>query len=388
MTRGIRLKSAPMALPASPSGGLFAVPLTHLHADPDQPRKSFPGEGLRALGKSLAYRQEEPLVVRPDPGAPDHYRIVHGERRWRAAQLAGLATLQCRLDDHRDTEGAAHIIRQAAANAHREDLSPWDWVQTFAALRTLHGLTPAEIARQLTEAGIPWSRAHVANYLRLDHLPPWARDLLRDGRISPSHGKVLLGTKSPAALGALGHWLSGEIAAGTPPTVAALEQRLASELARLAPPPPPAPASPPAPEPPKINTAPTASAADPEPPPHPEANPAPQGTARPAPIERPAAPWGDPARFPLSSGAWDRQATPDRSDEAAPSAEPSAPRAIPAVSLERLIEIGDALAAALRNFLERHDPDPHNPTDYDATLDAWDTARCALAPDRAGSSET
>lgn len=203
---------------------VYDIPVGDLMPDPHQPRRLFDDAALRTLGASLrAAGQQHPIRFRErhDPLAGEAPLIlVDGERRWRAAQLAGLATLRGILDTEADS-GADLIARQALLNEPGRPLQPWDWVLTFNYLARELQLTPAQITLHLTGRGIhhggkPWTRPQIANYLRLLTLPGWCQDLIAEGPLTPSHGlRILPHIERPAVMERLQKILT-KACSGTP----------------------------------------------------------------------------------------------------------------------------------------------------------------------------
>lgn len=152
--------------------------------NPRQPRRVFDEDGLIALANSMKTAGlMQPIVVRPKT-EEETFELVAGERRWRAAQLAGLKQIPAiirELDDRASAEWA--LIE----NLQREDLNPIDRAEAFDRLVVDFEVTQKEIATQL---GI--DRSSVANLLRLNDLEPTIKDAVRDGRLSMGHAKVLL----------------------------------------------------------------------------------------------------------------------------------------------------------------------------------------------------
>jgi len=137
----------------------------------------------------------QPILVRPSPAHPGRFEIVAGERRWRAAQQAGLGSIPAlvrALDDDRALEIA--IIE----NVQREDLNPLEEAQAYAALMERFGYTQEQAA-----ASVGKSRSHVANTLRLNQLPETVREHLIMGRLTAGHARALLGAKNLAELAEL-----------------------------------------------------------------------------------------------------------------------------------------------------------------------------------------
>ncbi len=169
---------------------VYRIPINSLRPDENQPRKQFDEDALISLGDSLKIDgQESPIKFRITPKSA--LVIVHGERRWRACQIANLTTIDGVLDTKADADPADRILRQAADNMGKP-LSPWDWVETFAHL---HGqdMTDQAIADELERRGIKgFSRSVIANHRRLLKLPAAAQELIKSGWLTPSHGKYLL----------------------------------------------------------------------------------------------------------------------------------------------------------------------------------------------------
>jgi ParB family transcriptional regulator, chromosome partitioning protein len=151
--------------------------------NPAQPRTRFDEAGLTALAESLTERGVlQPVLVRPRPGGS--YELVAGERRWRAAKLAGLETIPA-LVQHRDDEASLEVA--LIENMAREDLNPVDAARAVAALVEELGLTREEVGRRVGR-----SRVAVSNLLRLLDLPDEALALVEAGALSEGHGRALL----------------------------------------------------------------------------------------------------------------------------------------------------------------------------------------------------
>jgi ParB family chromosome partitioning protein len=162
--------------------------LRELHVDlvapnPDQPRKRFDEEALQALADSVKERGVlQPVLVRPRPGGS--YELVAGERRWRAARLAGLETLPALVQQRDDARSLEDALID---NMAREDLNPIEAARAVAALVEELGLTREEVGRRVGR-----SRVAVSNLLRLLDLPDEALALVEDGSLSEGHGRALL----------------------------------------------------------------------------------------------------------------------------------------------------------------------------------------------------
>ena len=168
-------------------GGVSTVPLHKVEPNPLQPRREFDPEALQALADSIvAHGMIQPLTVRELPGG--YYQIIAGERRWRAARLAGLQevpVLIIEADDRKVMELAL------VENLQREDLNPMEEAQGYHTLMEDYGLTQAETAERVGK-----SRPAVANALRLLNLSEDLAELVRNGTLSPGHARALLGVKS------------------------------------------------------------------------------------------------------------------------------------------------------------------------------------------------
>lgn len=168
------------------SGGVTTAPIHRVEPNPLQPRKDFDPEGLQALADSIAaHGLIQPLTVREIEGG--YYQIIAGERRWRAARQAGLQevpVLIVEADDRKVMELAL------VENLQREDLNPMEEAQGYRTLMDEYGMTQAEIAEKL---GKP--RPTIANSLRLLSLSEELAELVRSGKLSPGHARVLLGLK-------------------------------------------------------------------------------------------------------------------------------------------------------------------------------------------------
>lgn len=162
--------------------GLLEVPTNAIAPNPKQPRSRFDDASLAELAASI--REVgilQPLVVRR---AGQGYEVVTGERRLRAAKLAGLATVPVVLRDSEDSD----LLREALIeNIHREDLDPIELAEAFRQLLDELGLKQEELADRV---GV--SRSHIANTIRLLSLPLKVQQLLTDERISAGHARALL----------------------------------------------------------------------------------------------------------------------------------------------------------------------------------------------------
>lgn len=173
--------------------GLLEVPISAIAPNRRQPRTTFDDEALRSLAASI---QEvgilQPIVVRK---AGAGYELIAGERRLRAAKLAGLTTVPVILRESDDAESLREALIE---NIHREDLNPIELAEAFRELLEELGLKQETLAERL---GV--SRSHVANTIRLLQLPAEVQTLLAEGKIQAGHGRALLSLADPEAQKAL-----------------------------------------------------------------------------------------------------------------------------------------------------------------------------------------
>lgn len=164
--------------------GLRLVPLERLHPNRRQPRSHFDPEGLAELAESIRTQGiVQPLVASAHEDGS--FTIVAGERRWRAARLAGLAEVPVMV---RELAGDHELLEIALVeNLQRADLNPLEEAEAYQALGQQHGLGHEEIARRVGK-----SRAAVSNSLRLLRLAAEVQDMLRDGRLSAGQARPLL----------------------------------------------------------------------------------------------------------------------------------------------------------------------------------------------------
>ena len=174
----------------SESGGeVTTLPLRDIEPDKDQPRKAFEEESLTELAASITeHGLLQPIAVRPKPlGAG--YVIIAGERRWRAARMAGLAQVPVVIRDVSDEQAMELALIE---NLQREDLDPVEEATGIRELMTRCGLTQEQAAQKLGK-----SRSALANSLRLLNLPENVLELLKSGFINIGHAKVILSLPTP-----------------------------------------------------------------------------------------------------------------------------------------------------------------------------------------------
>jgi ParB family transcriptional regulator, chromosome partitioning protein len=167
--------------PSESSSSMTEIPLDEIAPNPRQPRASFDDAALGELAASIrAVGVLQPIVVRKRPGG---YQLVMGERRVRAARLAGLDRIPA-VVRHADDDG---MLRDALIeNLQREDLNPIEEAEAFRALIKQAGLTHDEIAERIGR-----SRPAITNALRLLDLVPTVRERLRSGSLSAAHGRAV-----------------------------------------------------------------------------------------------------------------------------------------------------------------------------------------------------
>jgi len=159
------------------------LPLDRIDPRPDQPRKGFPADQLHALAESIRqYGLLQPIVVAPAEG---RYRIIAGERRYRACRQAGLAEIDVVI---RETDDETIIALALVENIHRQDLSPLEEARAIATMIDSLNLTQEQAAQRLNI-----SRSAVTNKLRLLALPAAVQVAIEEGRLSEGHGRALLG---------------------------------------------------------------------------------------------------------------------------------------------------------------------------------------------------
>ena len=169
------------------------APIEFLRPNPRNPRKLFDDGELDELAASIKERGViQPIVVRAIPSAADTYEIIAGERRWRAAQRAGLHDIPVIVVEAGDREALEIAIVE---NVQRADLNALEEAAGYAQLGADYGYSHGDIARVVGK-----SRSHVANTLRLANLPEHTRALLAGGQISAGHARALLAVAEPDAL--------------------------------------------------------------------------------------------------------------------------------------------------------------------------------------------
>jgi len=169
------------------------VPIGNLHPGRLQPRRRFDPAALEALAASIRNQGVlQPLVVRPLADRPQHFEIVAGERRWRAAQRAELHEVPVVVKPLRDRDALEIALIE---NVQREDLTALEEAEGYRLLIEQFGHTQDALATAVGK-----SRSHVANLLRLLGLPPSVQEMLQDGLLSAGHARALITAHDPAAI--------------------------------------------------------------------------------------------------------------------------------------------------------------------------------------------
>ena len=164
------------------------VDIYMVEPDRNQPRKTFDAEKLQELADSVKqYGVLQPLLVQKEP---DYYRIIAGERRWRAARLAGLTEIPVIVKNFSAQDSMAVALIE---NLQRQNLNPMEESMAYQKLLTEFSLTQEQVAEKLGK-----SRSAIANSLRLQNLAEPVQKSLSEGLISPGHAKVLLGVNDAA----------------------------------------------------------------------------------------------------------------------------------------------------------------------------------------------
>lgn len=169
------------------------VPIEFLSPNPKNPRRHFGDADLTDLAQSIReHGVVQPVVARPSPTQAGRYEIIAGERRWRAAQRAGLTEIPIIVRDVNDRTALELAIIE---NVQRTDLNPVEEALGYQQLIDDHGYTQADLGNVIGK-----SRSHVANTLRLLKLPDVIRDMLVDGALSAGHARTLVTAQDPAGL--------------------------------------------------------------------------------------------------------------------------------------------------------------------------------------------
>jgi len=172
---------------SEPAAETHTLSIQNVEPNPLQPRKSFDEDELQQLADSIReHGIIQPLAVRPADGG--YYQIIAGERRWRAARIAGLSEVPVLILDVDDRTVMEMALIE---NLQRQDLNPIEEANGYRTLMEEYGLTQEETAAQVGK-----SRPAVTNSLRLLSLPAPLQDMLAEGSISPGHARAILSLKS------------------------------------------------------------------------------------------------------------------------------------------------------------------------------------------------
>ena len=191
------LVTGPSAAGAAAANGLAMLAVADIMPHPDQPRRRFEEAALNELAASIAARGViQPIIVTSHRSAQgkQQWRLVAGERRWRAAQRARLHEIPAIIRELSDREITALALIE---NLQREDLNPIEEARAYHRLSEQEGMSQAEIATLVDK-----SRSHVANLQRLLSLPEVVVTMVEEGKLSMGHARALIGAENAAALAA------------------------------------------------------------------------------------------------------------------------------------------------------------------------------------------
>jgi ParB family chromosome partitioning protein len=173
-----------------PKSGVLRLPIEAIRRDAAQPRKVFDEAKLRELAESIkAQGLIQPILVRKDG---EGYRIIAGERRWRAAQLAGLQEVPALVREASDAEAFELALVE---NLQRTDLNPIEEAEGYRRLMEEFSLTQEQVSQRVGK-----ERSSVANALRLLGLPNEVKGMLADGSLNMGHARALLGLSEPTRM--------------------------------------------------------------------------------------------------------------------------------------------------------------------------------------------
>ena len=188
--RGLAALLGDEGAPAAAAASLLELPLEAIRPNPDQPRAAIGAEALQALAGSIAESGlMQPVVVRPT-GEPGGYELIAGERRWRAAKMAGLQRIPALV---READPRERLELALVENLVREDLTPIDVAVACATLIEDFGQAHGELAERLGR-----SRPAISNLVRLLELPETVQAMIADGTLSEGHGRAILMADGPA----------------------------------------------------------------------------------------------------------------------------------------------------------------------------------------------
>lgn len=168
------------------------VPIEFVHPGRYQPRRKFDEEAIKGLVESIRDKGIlQPLLVRRDAEDANSYELIAGERRWRAAQIAGLHEVPVIIRDLSDREALEIALIE---NIQRQDLTPLEEAEGYRRLMEEFEHTQEDLARAVGK-----SRSHVANMMRLLSLPDPVKSMVQDGALTAGHARALLTAQDPAA---------------------------------------------------------------------------------------------------------------------------------------------------------------------------------------------
>ena len=177
----------------SPTEGAREIPIELIHRNPEQPRRHFPDAEIAELEASIRDKGVlQPILVRPSRKTAGEYEIVAGERRWRAAQAAGLGALPALVRELPDDRAFEISVVE---NVQREDLNAMEEAQAYASLMRRMGYTQDKAATAVGK-----SRSHLANTLRLLQLPDAVQEHVLYGRLTAGHARAILASDDQEAL--------------------------------------------------------------------------------------------------------------------------------------------------------------------------------------------
>lgn len=169
------------------------VPIEFVSRNPRNPRRIFTEAELEDLAQSIReHGIVQPIVVRPAPENREHFELIAGERRWRAAQRAGLTEIPVIL---RDVDDRVALELAIIENVQRADLNPVEEAMGYQLLIDDHDYTQADLAQVIGK-----SRSHVANTLRLLKLPSEVQGLINEGALTAGHARTLITMENPHAV--------------------------------------------------------------------------------------------------------------------------------------------------------------------------------------------
>lgn len=178
--------------PPPPPGSVTEIPVDRIHRFEGQPRSRFAHEEMEALTASIrANGVLQPILVRVHPFNKDQFELIAGERRWQAAQRAGLHVIPALIRQMSDVEQLEAAI---AENVQRESLTPIEEAAGYQRLIEQHHRTQAEVAEAMGK-----SRSHVANAIRLLGLPREVQEMVMESELTAGHARTLLGAPDPVS---------------------------------------------------------------------------------------------------------------------------------------------------------------------------------------------